>query len=149
MTVDKRFREMVETDLQQIMRIERQCHLVPWSASIFKDCMDVGYHCLVLEQDHAVIAYAVMSVAVNEAHIFNICVSNKFQRKGYGREVLDYLIGMARLAKANSIYLEVRPSNVAAVSLYKNMGFSQIGVRKNYYPAQDGREDALIFAFDL
>ena len=143
------YREMVEQDLDRVMRIERACHIAPWTGKIFRDCLDVGYQCVVMEHSHAVIAYGVLSIAVNEAHIFNLCVDPANQRQGYGRNMLNYLIEMSRLGNANSIYLEVRPSNEGAIALYKDLGFSEVGVRKRYYPSEGGREDALILARDL
>lgn len=143
------FREMTEQDLDRVMRIERACHVAPWTTAIFRDCLNVGYQCVVMEHSGAVIAYGVLSIAVNEAHIFNLCVDPTNQRQGHGRQMLSYLVEMSRLGKANTIFLEVRPSNEAALNLYRDMGFSQIGRRKAYYPAKDGREDALILARDL
>ena len=96
-----------------------------------------------------VIAYSILSVDVGEAHIMNICVDPAEQRQGVGREMIEKLIKVAMQGKAESLLLEVRPSNEGAISLYKSMGFNEIGTRKDYYPTKTGREDALMLAKEL
>jgi ribosomal-protein-alanine N-acetyltransferase len=72
-----------------------------------------------------------------------------YQGKGLGRQFLKEVLIIAKKKNANSVFLEVRPSNTAAVQLYKTAGFKKIGKRKNYYPAADGKEDALVLSLDL
>ncbi|MDH5547359.1 MAG: ribosomal protein S18-alanine N-acetyltransferase [Gammaproteobacteria bacterium] len=145
----RHFRDMAEEDVPSVMALERKGHAFPWTEGIFRDCIRVGYVCTVLEEQGAIIAYGVMSIAAGEAHVFNVCVDPGRRNKGLGGEVMEYLIEKARRRNANSIFLEVRPSNEAAVALYDRLGFNQIGNRKDYYPDVGGREDALIFARDL
>jgi ribosomal-protein-alanine N-acetyltransferase len=90
-----------------------------------------------------------MSIGVGEAHVLNICVDPQQQRKGYGHVILEHLIGIARRHDMEMCLLEVRPSNTAAVALYHASGFNEVGVRKNYYPDENGREDALILARNI
>jgi len=143
------FREMTVDDLPAIMEIENQVYTHPWTKGIFNDCMRVGYNCWVyLEQDE-LLAYGLVSVAVNEAHILNICVAPDAQGRGLGRRMLHKLMQLAEARQGNSIFLEVRESNFIAQALYDQEGFNRIGLRKNYYPAEDGREDALVFAKEL
>jgi len=143
------FREMTVDDLSAIMEIEKQVYTHPWTKGIFNDCMRVGYNCWVyLEQDE-LLAYGLVSVAVNEAHILNLCVAPNAQGRGLGRRMLHKLMRLAEERQGNSIFLEVRESNFAAQALYDQEGFNRIGLRKNYYPAEDGREDALVFAKEL
>ena len=87
-------------------------------------------------------------MAVGEAHILNISVAPNEQGQGIGRRMLEHLIELAT-GKAETIFLEVRPSNVGAIALYEKMGFNEIGVRKGYYPATNGREDAIMLALEL
>ena len=101
-----------------------------------------------MDQDK-ILAYGLVSVAVNEAHILNICVSPKSQGKGLGKRMLHKLMQLAADRQGNSIFLEVRESNFIAQNLYDQEGFNRIGIRKNYYPSEDGREDALVFAKEL
>ncbi len=79
----------------------------------------------------------------------NLCVIPKFQNQGLGRRMMHKMIEVALENRCENILLEVRPSNLQAIQLYLNMGFNEIGTRKNYYPAKVGREDALMFSMDL
>ena len=140
------FRPMVYDDIPRVMEIEKQAYHHTWTEAIFGDCIRVGYECWVLEIAGNVQAFGLVSVAVNESHILNICVAREYQRQGYGRQMLHKLLDVAEKKAADFIYLEVRGSNQAAIQLYDSEGFSRLGVRKNYYPANTGREDALVFA---
>ena len=142
-------RAMLERDLVQVMEIERRAYAFPWSEGIFRDCLRVGYIGLVGEIMALVRAYALMSVMVDEAHVLNICVEPGLQRQGHGRSLLLHLLDLARRAKIRNMYLEVRPSNPAAMALYDSCGFNEIGVRRGYYPGDPGREDAVILAKTL
>lgn len=146
---DLTVRAMVGADVTGIMKIETRAYAFPWTAGIFRDCMGAGYSCYVLEKDTDIIAYAVMSVGAKEAHILNICVSPDLRGEGYGYVLMDKLVALARQLQADMMFLEVRPSNEAARRLYDKLGFNEIGTRRNYYPAAQGREDALILAKQL
>jgi len=139
-------RPMSEEDFEIIMDIEKHVYDFPWSQTIFQDCLRVGYCCWVLERDGVLVAYGVMSVAAGESHILNLCVHSDYQSIGLGKMLLTHLLDLAQEHNANTTFLEVRPSNFAAIKLYFNMGFDEIGMRRNYYPAKMGREDALILA---
>ncbi len=143
------FRPMVEEDLQDIMRVEEAAYPFPWKEMIFRDCLRVGYCCWVMEADDDIVAYGVMSVAVGESHILNLCVHPESQNTGIGREMLDHLLDIARQHRADTAFLEVRPSNEIAKKLYNGAGFDEVGIRNHYYPAENGREDALIMARSL
>lgn len=137
------------SDLDEIMEIEQSLYDFPWSKSIFSDCIQVGYSCWTYKQNYQIQAYGVLSAGAGEAHILTLCVSNMFQRQGLGKLVLEYFVDLAKDHQAEILLLEVRPSNVAAVSLYQKYGFNEVGTRKDYYPSNDGREDAIIMARDL
>jgi [ribosomal protein S18]-alanine N-acetyltransferase len=143
------FRPMSEADLADIMDIERRAYPYPWTQGILRDCIRVGYTCWLYEIEGVIHAYGVMSVAAGEAHVLNLCVRPESQGQGLGSKMLEQLIALARRHGADTLLLEVRPSNLAAVNLYQTMGFNEVGARKNYYPAEQGREDALIFALAL
>jgi ribosomal-protein-alanine N-acetyltransferase len=121
----------------------------PWTRRIFEDCLRVGYRCHVGEVDGKFAGYGIMSTGAGEAHVLNLCVDEKFQRRGMGREILRHLISEADMLEVRDVFLEARPSNTGAVALYEQIGFNQVGVRKNYYPTADGREDAIIYAVSL
>lgn len=143
------FRAMREEDLDAIMEIELLGYAQPWTRGIFQDCLRVGYLCRVLEIDGAVQAYGIMSSGAGEAHVLNLCVRRQCQRQGLGRLMLEHLVDAARRLHVELMLLEVRPSNRSALGLYLSMGFSEVGVRRNYYPAKGGREDALIMAMPV
>lgn len=143
------FRPMCEPDLVEVLEIEHTAYQFPWSDRIFRDCLRVGYSCWVFEEDNRIIGYGIISVAVGECHILNLCIRPSNQRQGYGRVLLEFLLTIARDHNADVAFLEVRPSNETGLYLYRNAGFDDVGVRKNYYPHPDGREDAIILARTL
>ena len=142
-------RLMQPADLKVIATIERAAYQYPWSLGIFRDCLLAGYHCLVLDVGGSVTGYGIMSIAAGEAHLLNLCVHPSAQRFGYGRRLLNVLLLRAAEADADKVFLEVRPSNEAALRLYRSVGFEQIGIRPAYYQADNGREDAVILAATL
>ena len=143
------FRPMSEMDLEQVMPIEEDVYEFPWSIGIFQDCLNVGYCCWILEQDDKVSGYGIMSVLSGEAHILNLCIKSDLQNNGLGKEMIKYLIELAKVHHADVMFLEVRPSNKQALKIYDKSGFDEVGSRKDYYPAKFGREDALILAKQL
>ena len=142
-------RPMSEEDLDEVIAIEESVYPFPWTRGIVHDCLLVGYSCLVCQQDESIIAYVVMSVAAGEAHILTLVVHPEFQGQGYAKKILQHALDLARERKAESIYLEVRPTNQRAISIYQKAGFNEIGIRKGYYPAENGREDALVMALSF
>ncbi len=142
-------RPMLDEDVAVVMAIEEQVYPHGWTVGIFQDCLRVNYSCWVLVLADKVIGYGIMSVAAGEAHILNIAIAPEYQGKGRGREVLMHLLATARRLGAQDAFLEVRPSNQIAVRLYETIGFHQVGLRSDYYPAEKGREDAVIMARDL
>ncbi len=142
-------RRMVHEDLGDVSDIERRSYDFPWSHGVFRDCLLAGYNCLVLVRDERAIGYGILSVAAGEAHILNLCVDPRHRSRGYGALLLDDLLSLAKGAKVDRIFLEVRPSNETAIRLYQKKGFHQIASRPSYYQATDGREDAAVFARKL
>ena len=137
-------------DLDTVMAIELRAYPFPWSRGIFADCLSSGYSAWVLEQGSQIIAYGVLSVAADEAHVLNVCVDPLVQSRGHGRLMLRTLLGSARKQNAQRVFLEVRPSNPSAIALYQSEGFNEIGRRPRYYPAaNNGREDAIVMAIEL
>jgi ribosomal-protein-alanine N-acetyltransferase len=143
------FRPMRMEDVDTVVSVEWQVYPFPWTRGNFRDSLNAGYSCWVYEQGGCLIGYGIMMVVVGEAHLLNIAVSRDWQGKGMGRRMLQHLIRVAREHRAEYMYLEVRPSNLVARRLYESIGFNEIGWRKNYYPADDGREDAVIMGLDL
>jgi len=143
------FRPMQEADLPEIIEIERQSYPHPWTQIIFGDCLHAGYSSWVCGRSDMIEAYGILSAAAGEAHLLNICVRKESRQQGIGRKMLRHLVAIARRHDTEIVFLEVRPSNVAARTLYEDEGFNELGNRRDYYPAGDGREDALILARTL
>ncbi|WP_305908783.1 ribosomal protein S18-alanine N-acetyltransferase [Methylomarinum sp. Ch1-1] len=145
-----KIRRMDVSDLPGVMEIEGKNYNYPWSENIFKDCLRaLNYSCWVCEeQDQKVVGYCIVSIAAGEAHIMNLCVDPAVQGQGAGRKLLEKMIEISR-GKAERMFLEVRPSNARAIGLYRSLGFNEIGIRKDYYPAKNGREDAVMLALEL
>lgn len=143
------FRRMKVDDIDTVMSVETQVYAYPWTEGIFNDCIRVGYDCWLGLIEDKIIAHAVISVAAGESHILNISIDPKLQNKGIGKQFIEHLVDIARSKGASVIMLEVRPSNVLAINCYSATGFNEIGCRKNYYPAADGKEDALLFAREI
>ncbi len=143
------FRLITDADLDQIMEIELRAYPFPWTRGILHDCLRIGYSCWLYEINGVIHGYGVMSAAAGEAHILNLCVRPESQGQGLGRKMLAHFITLAGRHGVDTLLLEVRPSNIAALSLYQDLGFNEVGVRKNYYPAEQGREDAIIFALAI
>jgi len=143
------FRPMQEADLPEIIEIERQSYPHPWTQIIFGDCLHAGYSSWVCGRSDMIEAYGILSAAAGEAHLLNICVRKESRQQGLGRKMLRHLVAIARRHDTEMIFLEVRPSNVAARALYEDEGFNELGNRRDYYPAGRGREDALILARTL
>jgi ribosomal-protein-alanine N-acetyltransferase len=145
-----RLRAMRQEDLPEVLEIEAKNYSFPWSEGIFKDCLKSGnYSCFICEELDIIVGYSIVSILAGEAHIMNICVDPAAQKQGVGSKLLEHMIERAT-PKAESIMLEVRPSNKQAISLYEKRGFNEIGIRKGYYPAVNGyREDAVMLALDL
>jgi ribosomal-protein-alanine N-acetyltransferase len=137
-------RGMRGNDVGDVVGIERSSYQFPWSEGIFRDCLRVGYVCRVVTVSRQVMAYGVMSFGAGEAHILNLCVAETYRCRGVGRRLLGSLIERAASAGMADAFLEVRPSNMAAIRLYLALGFEQVGMRRGYYQAANGREDAAV-----
>lgn len=144
-----RLRAMRAVDLNAVLEVERSSYEFPWTRSIFRDCLRVGYYCFVYETSAGLVGHGIVSIAAEECHFLNICVHPEYQRRGHGRALVNFLLLFARRKRARVALLEVRVSNNGAYQLYTQLGFDEIGMRKDYYPARFGREDAIILARDL
>ena len=142
-------RPMAEVDLPAVMAIEDAIYAFPWTLGNFRDSVAAGYDCSVYVRDGALIGYAVVMLAADEAHLLNLSIAAGCQRQGYGSRLLRRLCDVARGRGAALMFLEVRPSNLAGLRLYERHGFQRVGRRREYYPAQTGREDALILSLPL
>lgn len=146
---EPRIRAMLPMDVRAVMAIELAEYPFPWTARIFSDCLRIGYCCRIAEIDGQLAGYGIMSSGAGEAHILNVCVAGIFQRRGLGRTLMLHLLDEAEILGVETVFLEVRESNPVAMRLYESLGFNRVGKRKDYYPAQGGREDAIIMALPL
>ena len=146
---EPRIRPLVERDLDAVVAIEREIYEFPWSLGNFRDSLAAGYSCWVVRSADGPTGYAVMMIGAGEAHLLNLSIAASWQRRGYGKQLLEHLMDVARSSGARALLLEVRPSNEGARRLYAAYGFEQVGVRRGYYPARDGREDALLLTYRL
>lgn len=139
-----------EASLPSVLDIEQRAYAFPWSEGIFRDCLKAGYSSWgVQDRSGVLVAYAVMSMAVGEAHVLNLAVDPTVRRQGIARFLLAHVLQVARAANSTIVLLEVRRSNKAAIRLYQAFGFQQIGTRRGYYPGHESREDAFVLALDL
>jgi len=137
---------MLADDVDAVIQVEHSAYTHPWSEGVLRDCLRVGYSCWVCELGDVVVGHTVMSVAIGEAHLLNICIGPAWQGRGLGRRLLGRMLRIARERDADTMFLEVRASNACARALYESEGFGEIGRRRDYYPAIGGREDAIVYA---
>ncbi len=143
------FFPMNERDLDTVVALEASVQAFPWTHGHFADSLKAGYSVWVCRLGGDLVGFSIVMSVIDEAHLLNIAVSPRYQGQGYGARLLRRLMENAAAHGAVKLFLEVRPSNGKAVALYRHFGFREIGRRKNYYPALDGREDALIFDKEL
>ncbi|MGD8340846.1 MAG: ribosomal protein S18-alanine N-acetyltransferase [Gammaproteobacteria bacterium] len=142
-------RPMQAADLHGVQLVEQAAYNYPWSRAVFRDCLLAGYYSLVLDINRSVSGYAIMSIGAAEAHVLNLCVHPGLRRLGYGRRLLNALLFKAQDAAVRQVFLEVRPSNRAAINLYLSAGFVEVGIRPAYYQAKVGRENAVVLSLAL
>lgn len=145
---------MSASDIDSVMAIENQAYPFPWSTGNFQDSMAAGYEMSVLKERGVMIGYVVWMKVIDEAHLLNIALTPERHGRGMGSWMMRHFLALVRSQGLNKIFLEVRPSNAAAISLYRKFGFAMISQRKGYYPNTAGRdlasrEDALVMALDL
>lgn len=143
------YEPMTESDLEEVLELEREVYSHPWSRGNFIDSLSSGYQAWILRDPSlALLGYFVVMAVVDEAHLLNVAVSAERQGQGLGYLLLNQAVACARGLGLESVLLEVRPSNVRALDIYQRYGFQTIGRRKDYYPAADSaREDAIVMRF--
>lgn len=148
-----KFRPMHEIDVARIMHIEPHIYSHPWTAGNFIDSLKSGYSGWVLldiaQPSETIMGYALLMMVLDEAHLLNLSIAKSYQKQGLGRFLLTHMLHIAKNHEAQHMFLEVRASNIAAIALYENMGFNEMSIRRNYYPAKNGREDAVLMGLAL
>ena len=147
---EERFEPMLASDLESIAAVENEIYAFPWTRGNFHDALSAGYSAWMLRgARREIMAYSIVMIAIDEAHLLNLSVARGYQRCGYGWRTLEWMARAARDYGARSMLLEVRPNNQDALRLYARYGFTRIGVRRGYYPALGGREDAIVMRIAL
>lgn len=148
--LEDRFEPMLATDLDEVAAIERDVYPFPWTRGNFQDSLAAGHSSWVLRGPRReLISYSIVMIALDEAHLLNLSVARQYQRRGHGWRTMEWMAQRARDYGARSMLLEVRPSNPAALRLYGRYGFQHIGTRREYYPGQSSREDAIVMRITL
>jgi ribosomal-protein-alanine N-acetyltransferase len=140
---------MQVTDLAAVLENERRAYQFPWTEGNFTDCLSARHECWVLIVDGVVAGHGILAIGPGEAHLLNVCVSRDRQGRGHGRRLVQHMLERAAARGADTVFLEVRPSNVVAVTLYRSLGFNEIGRRRDYYPTETGHEDAEVMGLHL
>ena len=143
-------RAMVAADIDAVMAVETSAYSVPWTRGNFIDSLAAGYRAELLESPGAgLVGYFVAMVGAGELHLLNLTVAPAWQGQGHGSALLEALRLHAGDSGLASLWLEVRQSNTRALALYRRRGFTEVGLRKGYYPARSGREDAVVMSLAL
>ena len=137
-------RDLSVRDVPLLKQIEEQAYDFGWSKGNFVDALNENYIAKALINNSVMVGYYFWQKVLDECHLLNFTIASERQRKGLGNWMLSQLLVSLRAKSITAIYLEVRPSNDTAISLYSKFGFSIIGRRKNYYPGKESREDALV-----
>jgi ribosomal-protein-alanine acetyltransferase len=149
MNAPERFLPMTAADLDAVTAVEQRVQDFPWTLGNFRDSLAAGHGCWVCREAGALAAFAVTMRVLDEEHLLAIGVVPERQRGGLGGALLAFLCDQARQAGVTRMLLEVRPSNEQAIAFYRHFAFAEIGRRRGYYPAREGREDAIVMAKTL
>ncbi|MEX0386590.1 ribosomal protein S18-alanine N-acetyltransferase [Spiribacter onubensis] len=142
-------RPMRPRDVGAVHEVESSAYDYPWTLNIFRDCLRMGYECWVQLATDRIVGHFILAMGPGEAHVLNLAVHPGWHNHGLGRALLERALERAERLGAESVFLEVRPSNSPAVHLYMSSGFRRVGRRRDYYPSECGREDALVMRHDL
>ncbi|PID42936.1 MAG: ribosomal-protein-alanine N-acetyltransferase [Gammaproteobacteria bacterium] len=150
-------RPVCETDVPEILEIEQAGYTHPWSENDFTGCFGQRYHNWLLvdpvpdsnAKSAPIVAYGFSRMTLDEVELLNLCVADRFRGQGAGGKLLRFMIDRSLQVGGKTMFLEVRQSNEVAIALYSAAGFNEIGLRKGYYPAVNGRENAIVMALEL
>lgn len=142
-------REMAARHLDSVLTIETSAYSYPWTRGNFIDSLAAGYLAEVLDINGATAGYFVAMAGVDELHLLNVTVAPTHQGQGFGSLLLDAVNQHGRRLGLTRLLLEVRQSNPHALALYERRGFLAVGLRRSYYPAPHGREDAVVMSLQL
>lgn len=145
----RHYQAMTLADLDAVVAAEQRIHPFPWTRGNFADSLAAGHEAWLLQENERMAGYAVMMLALDEAHLLNISVLPELQGGGRGSALLIRLIEQARKQAAVRMLLEVRAGNTSGQGFYRHHGFVEIGRRRGYYSSREGHEDAIVMRRDL
>ncbi|AVF35960.1 ribosomal protein S18-alanine N-acetyltransferase [Rahnella sikkimica] len=140
---------LTPADLPRAFEIEQASHAFPWTEKTLASNQGERYLNFKIMRNDVMAGFAITQIVLDEATLFNIAIDPAFQRQGLGRALLEDVIQQIEKKDVFTLWLEVRASNVKAIALYESLGFNEVSVRRNYYPAAQGREDAIMMALPL
>ena len=148
--IEARFEPLLPERLAAVLQVEQQVYPHPWSELNFTDALASGYQAQVLLAGDTLLGYFVAMKGVDEVHLLNITVALAYRSQGWAQVMLDALATWSRGQSAQWLWLEVRAHNARALSVYEAHGYRRVGLRKAYYPADQGqREDAIVMSIRL
>ncbi len=143
------YRAIRDCDISAVATIEKDVYAFPWSPGNFRDSLLSGYQCWGCWAENQLIGYAIIMVALEEAHLLNFAIARAWQGRRAGAKFLGFVVEESQRTRCEMLYLEVRPTNLMGRRLYERFGFKQLGLRRDYYPAVTGREDALFLGLNI
>ena len=135
--------------MQDVLNIEAASNLTPWSKKTFQKILEIRSISFVIRSKESVVAFCIANKVLDDCHLQNIAVIEKLRGKGIGTFMLNILFKRVKLSNLDTILLEVRESNEIARKFYRDNGFKELSVRKNYYKAEKGRENAIIMRLEV
>lgn len=146
--MDILIRKINKQDATAVSLIEKECFSVPWNEkNILSEIELPETYFIIAECGETIVGYGSMRCTKETSDINNIAVKSEFRKKGIGKSLLEGLIDESKSRGIDEMFLEVRSSNIPAISLYKSMGFKEIHIRKNYYSKPT--ENAIVFQLNL
>ncbi|CAM4313012.1 ribosomal protein S18-alanine N-acetyltransferase [Pseudoalteromonas ostreae] len=147
------FESVTELSIDALMRVENACHTHPWTVNTMQSCLAGRYFNLAAFSEQQIIGFYIGEKAGPDFTLMDICVAPDFQGRGIAKKLLAAFIEYGEKHHAENLFLEVRETNTRAIALYERAGFSEMSVRKNYYPSDDpsknGHEDAILMGMTL
>lgn len=141
-------RTLNASDLTSVLAIETAAHSHPWNQPRVEQALEKYQGFGLCDESGDLLGFAFVMTVAGEAELLDFVVDPKQQGQGLGYLFVEWLV--QNIAESNErFYLEVRVSNKPAICIYENVGFVEVGLRPNYYPADNGREDALLMAMEL
>ena len=135
--------------LNDVYNLEVESYDFPWTKEILRDCILYRYDGFTIYFNNILVGYIISKISLPETHILNLTISPNFRKNGLGKSLVQLIINDSKIRGVEDIILEVRVNNLNAISLYENLNFKKVGVRKNYYESKEGREDAYVFKLKL